>query len=269
MFTTVVTQTSVFSAGTVVTGVTSASSQSNTNIGPIVGGVVGGVGGLALFAVVIFFFLRWRRQKSLDDEFDGDFDPRHVAATGVRRNDTFGGTLPRINVLPEEDDGMSGRLAASDLGIRGTVTPFYDARPVPQQEMSEKARILAAQNNNYGYAEAGPSHHTPPLTFPVPQATSAGSSSIDGGHNAPYAPTVASSSTGGYYSRVPMQPQQQQRLYSPPGSDVGSSRGGKERDSAAVVSNPEESSDVIVHQDGGRVDEIPPSYDSIPADERR
>jgi hypothetical protein len=253
----------VLPPGTVVSSVSSTSSQSSTNVAAIVGGVVGGVGGIAVLIIAIFLCMRWRKRKELDDVFDGDFDPGRVTTAGGRPSGPSApGTLPRINVPLEEDDGMGGRLAASDLGIRGTVQPYYEARPryapQPQAEMSEKARILAAQNTSYGFPQAGPSQTSRPQT----------GSSSDANYNAPYTPTVGSSSTGGYYTRVPMQ-QQQPPFSSPPGSDsASSSRGTKDRERTAVVSNPEENPEIVVHQDGGRVLEIPPSYDSIPADER-
>jgi len=251
----------VLPPGTVVSSVSSASTQSSTNVAAIVGGVVGGVGGIAVLLIAIFLCMRWRKRKELDDVFDGDFDPGRVTTAGGRTSGASApGTLPKINLPLGEDDGMGGRLAASDLGIRGTVQPFYEARPryapQPQPEMSEKARTVAAQNSSYGFPQAGPSQISRPQT----------GSSGDANYNVPYTPTVGSSSTGGYYTRVPMQ-HQQQPFSSPPGSN-SSSRGAKERERTAVVSNPEENPEIVVHQDGGRVLEIPPSYDSIPADER-
>lgn len=234
---------------------------------------MGGVGGLALFALIVFLFMRWRRKRALDDEFDGDFDPGRLAVAGGRSGGPpAGGTLPKIAVLPEEDDGMGGRLAASDLGIRGTVTPFYNPNTgaLPQQEMSEKARMSVAQNAGNAYSPAGSSHgspHSPPVTFPMPQIPPAAGSSTDAGYA--YSPSVGSSSTGAYYTRVPLQPQQHQ-FHSPPTSEPSSSsRGDKEPNHSPFVSNPEENANLVVHQDGGRVVEIPPSYDSLPPNERR
>lgn len=208
--------------------------------------------------------IRWQKKRDLDKEFDGDFDPRRTAA-GDRTSSAaaLGGTLPNIHV-PEEDDGMGGRLAASDLGIRGTVTPFFD--PMQNQpQMSEKARLMAHDDNSLH--QAGPSNRAQsPVAFPVPHPASIiGSSSSDAG----YQPPSGSSSVGGYYSQTPMQPQpqqQQQRYYSPSSSEVASSRGAKEREGRPIVANPDS---VIVHQDGGRLEEIPPTYDSLPAEERR
>ena len=213
--------------------------------------------------LLIYIVIRWQKKRNLDREFDGDFDPGRTAAGGRTSGGALGGTLPNIHV-PEEDDGMGGRLAASDLGIRGTVTPFYDPRQTPQ--MSEKARLMGPQDNNSLRQAGASSHHGhSPVMLPVPRAASVhGSSSSDAG----YEPTAGSSSAGGYFSRTPMEPQQpqQHQYHSPTSSDVASSRGAKEREGRPTVANPDQ---VIVHQDGGRLEEIPPTYDSLPAEDRR
>jgi len=208
--------------------------------------------------------IRWKKKRNLDKEFDGDFDPRRTAP-GDRTSSAaaLGGTLPNVHV-PEEDDGMGGRLAASDLGIRGTVTPFYDPRQ-NQTQMSEKARLMAYEDGNF--QQEGPSNRAQsPITFPIPHSASmVGSSSSDAG----YQPTVRSSSISGYYSQTPMQPQQQQqqqRYYSPTSSEVASSRGAKDREGRPTIANPDQ---VVVHQDGGRLEEIPPTYDSLPPEDQR
>ncbi|KAF8634565.1 hypothetical protein AX17_004155 [Amanita inopinata Kibby_2008] len=335
VFTTVLSQTTIFAPGSTAT---SRPNHSTTNIGAIVGGVVGGVGGLAVLLLVVFLLLRWRKKKSLDDEFDGNFDPGRLAA-GQKGSATMGGTLPNISLNEIEDDGMGGRLAASDLGIRGTVTPFvYGSQQGQgsQSEMSEKARMMAAHNGSHGHSQSShgasqaqgsslSSPYPPPQSppFPVPN-TIAGSTSSEGG----YAPT--GSSVYGYYSQGPVQPHQQHHYPQPfrsgqsssPGPSFGSgsvhgqgypnegpsiSGAGaasmtpfdstaKEREAAverrAHVANPGSenmnrpagSSDVVVHQDGGRLDlgrghelpddgeaqqEIPPTYDSLPPEARR
>jgi len=258
-YTTVLTETTTLAAGS---SASSGSSSHQTNTGAIIGGVVGGVGGLAALLLIIFLMIRWQRKRDLDKEFDGDFDPRRTAAGDRTSNATaFGGTLPNVHV-PEEDDGMGGRLAASDLGIRGTVTPFFDPRQ-NETQMSEKARLMATEDA--GFYQAGPSNRAQsPVTFPVPRTASViGSSSSDAG----YQPTVGSS-VGGYYSQTPMQPQQQRHYHSPSSSEIASSHGAgaKEREGRPTVANPDQ---VVVHQDGGRLEEIPPTYDSLPAEDRR
>ena len=223
-----------------------------------------GVGGLAALLLFIFLMIRWQKKRNLDREFDGDFDPGRTAAGGRTSGGALAGTLPNIHV-PEEDDGMGGRLAASDLGIRGTVTPFYDPRQRTPQ-MSEKARLMAPDGNSFNQAGPSANRGHSPVGSPVPHTASVyGSSSSDAG----YEPTAGgSSSAGGYFSQTPMQPQpqQQQQYYSPASSEVTSSRAAKEREGRPILVNPDQ---VVVHQDGGRLEEIPPTYDSLPAEDRR
>ncbi|PFH50274.1 hypothetical protein AMATHDRAFT_61484 [Amanita thiersii Skay4041] len=283
-YTTIVTQTTVIAPG----GATASSSSNSgsTNVGAIVGGVVGGVGGLAALVLLAFLFLRWRRKNKLDDEFDGNFDPVRVGGASSGRDGGFGGTLPNIDIN-EEDDGMGGRLAASGLGIRGTVTPFtHDASQQP--EMSEKARLAyAAQgHDSLSQVPSFPPAHSPSHSMGRPGPTSVSS---EGG----YAPTAGSSSVYGHYTQPHMQPYQQQQYPQVYGSSHSTSpgptstgagsilghgynetivsgpaaggssdaRSAKEREAATErrpqVANPEgygnNNSGIIVHQDGGRL----------------
>ena len=78
----------------------SGSGKSHT--GAIVGGVVGGVVGLALLGLLgLWAFRRYRKQKRLEDFFDGNFDPDRVVAGGTEKKKGRkgpGGTLPDVQV---------------------------------------------------------------------------------------------------------------------------------------------------------------------------
>lgn len=54
-----------------------SSGGSGTNTGAIVGGVVGGVGAIALFAVAILLFLRMRRKKKTEDVSPPEYEATH------------------------------------------------------------------------------------------------------------------------------------------------------------------------------------------------
>ncbi|EGN92076.1 hypothetical protein SERLA73DRAFT_191659 [Serpula lacrymans var. lacrymans S7.3] len=140
-----------------------------------------------------------------------------------------------------------------------------------------------------GAAGAVPGRTTSPLSSPSHYTTSE--------HT--YYPQSTSDASGYYPYRQPMMPSQQiggvlapgsaySHGHSPPESvsgRSGSAREAKEREAAArfgggrgglglaTQHEGEDADGVVVHRDGGRVDdvnprEIPPTYDSIPADGR-
>ncbi|KAJ7675401.1 hypothetical protein B0H17DRAFT_135745 [Mycena rosella] len=223
---------------------------------------------------------------------------------------TTGGTLPRMNIDEDEDDGMGNRLPHSTIG-GGIVTPF----------------AYTPTASAYGSSRS----QTPPMPTGSPPPMSQ--------YSQDYAPTLSS---GGYYTAVPQQHAQAVGGYYPPAapSSSGSSgnpRSAKEREARRsagfAVANPsheyeprtmsgayddqyqeylragphnarnsqgeyhdsspplsptastsvagQRTSGVIVHQDGGRVDpieenireeeadEIPPTYDSLPSEQRK
>ncbi|KAJ6621149.1 hypothetical protein B0H10DRAFT_2018968 [Mycena sp. CBHHK59/15] len=316
-FTTVIEQTSTIAAGTTVAA-SSVTSNSSSHTGGIVGGVIGGLTFLAIVAAAVLWFRRRSRYKS---EFDGNFDParvnspRPVSAGPEMVSHVTGGTLPRMNIDDDEDDGMSGRLPHSTVG-GGIVTPFTYSPTISTNGLLARSQ-------------------SPPIPGFSPPPMS--QHSQDG-----YAPTT--SSAGGYYTAVPQQTQAVGGYYPPPApSSSGSSgnqynpRSAKEREALGArrspglgVANPPQeneprsmsrnydeqyqaylqdgpqnasrrsliggkepatppmsptasssgasrrTSGVLVHQDGGRVDpaetvsedvdEIPPTYDSIPAE---
>jgi hypothetical protein len=274
--------------------------SSSTNIGAIVGGVVGGLAALALLVLLGLWF-RGRRRF---DEFDGDFDPDRVQ----------NGTGPKP-ALP------------LDLGADTTITPFVPPNPNANMQqyqhgptvtgtshssshMSEKQQFYAdgsrrplSESSQYSQGAVAPgmgmglaADWRGPSPGPSPMSD-AGRSSLSGSNsNSMYSTSSAPLQPNGRYtkdreamryapgglalatqleSEEPSEypHQQQQGVYGPP-TDAGPSR----RQSAGVV----------VHQDAGRIrtkeeeaeeerqrqrqriqeeealpEEIPPTYDSI------
>lgn len=107
-----------------------------------------GILSLALLGVLAFFFTRRRRQKRIQKEFDGNFDPaatdkRSSTFTSVRGPlggpDDGGGTLPNVGTDEEllHDDGMGGRL--SDIGGIPFILP--PSSPTSRTSADEPRRI--------------------------------------------------------------------------------------------------------------------------------
>ncbi|KAJ7751277.1 hypothetical protein DFH07DRAFT_826743 [Mycena maculata] len=309
--TTFVQTTSTISAGTTITPSSSTAKQPVSHTGAIVGGVIGG---LAFLGLLAGGFLWYRRRSRYKSEFDGNFDPAVVSGTRpistgsqMLAAHTTGGTLPRMNIDEDDDDGMGGRLPHGAAG-GGIITPFTYAPSV----------------SGYGSSRS----QSPPMPSGSPPPMS--QYSHDG-----YPSTL--SSAGGYYTAVPQQPQAIGGHYPPatPSSSSSSTynpQSAKEREvlgargAGLAVANPSHENEsrffsgssydeqyqaylragpqnarsssppispttsssgpgqrsnggVLVHQDGGRVepaetvreeaDEIPPTYDSLPSGERK
>ncbi|KAJ6503320.1 hypothetical protein C8R47DRAFT_1192929 [Mycena vitilis] len=215
-YTTVVQITSTVAAGsTVVANKSSAPAASHT--GAIVGGVIGGIAFLAIVAGVLVWLRRRSRYRS---EFDGNFDPARVTGTrpvssgpDMIQHHTTGGTLPRMDIGDDEDDGMGGRLPHSMVG-GGIVTPF----------------AYTPAGSAYGPSTRSQS---PPMPSGSPPPMSQYSQPSQ------YSQDTAPSSVGGYYTAVPQQAQAVGGYYPPPPpSSSGSSgnhynpRSAKEREAA-------------------------------------
>lgn len=269
----------------------------SSNTGPIVGGVVGGIGGLALLALLIWFL----RRRAKRDEFDGDFDPdrvvRHSSGQGL---DLAG---PETNVTPfqlgQPGFGTGGPPSvATSAGAAGFgAGPGHGgapmSMPLPQHEMAQHGGPAylgaagAGGQSAYDQYAYGGANANGPLT-PTSGSSSSGYgppvSAAHGYAGAAYAPSVAPTATSGsHYSQ------------SQSGVTPSSGRSAKEREALAarngragqlhLANHPEGEeaapveSEVVQHRDGGRVPppradsgsspaEIPPSYDSIPREDR-
>jgi hypothetical protein len=143
------------------------------------------------------------------------------------QNHTTGGTLPRMDIDEDEDDGMGGRLPHSAVG-GGILTPFAYTPTVSAYGTSSRSQSPPV-----------PSGSPPPMS----------QHSQDG-----YTPTL--SSAGGYYTAVPQQAQAVGGYYPPAPSSSGSSgnqynpRNAKEREAAGgrrsgnfAVANPSHEND--------------------------
>lgn len=161
VFTRTLSITTTIAPGTVITETPVSRSQSGTsNIGAIVGGVVGGIAALAILALLLFFCMRKRRK----DEFDGNFDPAHVNSV----KGGGGGTLPKIDLGEggllgngagevEEDDGMGGRIASGADG-GGIIVPyaFQPSTPIHGgQQYQNQQYPQMQQMANIGVAAGG------------------------------------------------------------------------------------------------------------------
>lgn len=237
-----------------------ASSGTTSRTGAIAGGVVGGVVGLALLAVLTWFLLRRAKQRRIEKEFDGNFDPDRFARPS---GSAPGGTLPNVGST-DDDDGMGGRLAASTVG-GGVVSPYglYQSTPSESPPRSPQPMSQFSHNDatttSSGYAPYDPySNPHSPSQMPVPMPVA------------------------GIYNQGPPSDTSSPSAYSRPSGVIPSA---KEREAMSQqgrfnVINPDiqenyvapSSSSVLVHQDGGRLDnqspssardEIPPTYDSL------
>ncbi|KAJ7435945.1 hypothetical protein FB451DRAFT_1379178 [Mycena latifolia] len=263
--------TSTIPAGATITTSSAPSSplNSHTGAGGVVGGAItGGVALLLLAGLGVWFLRKRARENRLKDEFDGNFDPRRTMAP----------TLPRLADGEEGDDGVSGRLAGSSVG-GGVLTPFMAGAGVG----------AAHQHQQHGQPPYGEQQYCDPQGSQDYVGGGGYETGSEGGLGSPPvghenypgpAMSVGGSSSGGGYPN-PVGAKQREAMgmglgVANPGPNphpemsmagVGGSGGG-----TPPLPNPhspgEGPSGVVVHQDGGRVDEmreIPPTYDSNPA----
>ncbi|CAK5263172.1 unnamed protein product [Mycena citricolor] len=271
--------TSTIPAGATITPSSTASNSapaSNSHAGAIAGGVVGGVAALLIAGFLLWFFNKRSKERRLQEEFDGNFDPGR----------TTGPTLPRMSIagtpgleegatgpLGETDDGVGGRLAGSDIGA-GVVTPFPASAAYHQQPYAQQPQM--AQYGNYpassvsGYDDM----HSPTANngFYYPGASSTAPSVVP--------PPSSNGSSGGYYSN-PMSAKEREvresrfSVANPTGMHMPMPAPSTDMPNLPNPHSPAGSAGsggVVVHTDGGRVlppdqdqpmREIPPTYDSI------
>ncbi|KAJ7435941.1 hypothetical protein FB451DRAFT_1417763 [Mycena latifolia] len=274
--------TSTIPAGATITTSSAPSSplNSHTGAGGVVGGAItGGVALLLLAGLGVWFLRKRARENRLKDEFDGNFDPRRTMAP----------TLPRLADGEEGDDGVSGRLAGSSVG-GGVLTPFMAGAGVGAAHQHQQhgqppygeQQYCDPQGSQYyvgggGYETGSEGGVWSPTTatshYPASSASSyparLGSPPVGHANYPGPAMSVGGSSSGGGYPN-PVGAKQREAMGMGLGmsmAGVGGSGGG-----TPPLPNPhspgEGPSGVVVHQDGGRVDEmreIPPTYDSNPA----
>ncbi|KAI5891833.1 uncharacterized protein SCHCODRAFT_02630148 [Schizophyllum commune H4-8] len=266
------------------------SGGSKSHTGAIVGGVVGGVVGLALLGLLgLWAFRRYRKQKRLEDFFDGNFDPDRVVAGGTEKKKGRkgpGGTLPDVQLDEEEAGGARlGGATMTDNGA-GVVTPYaYTSEPQGSQYGTSSdhsgAALIGGAARSHSSASGGsqdynrqsvpfalqPGHQPGAPGFPQPEVAGAtGVAYSTNDHSAhPASEAGRSSSSGGVWgAHAPARRMSAGGAsgYAGPGYIMSN----KERERLSVA-NPGPS-DVFVHQDAGEVTsgEIPPTYDSIRRD---
>lgn len=301
MVTTVVETTSTIPAGSVIPVGAAVKGNDNARVRAIVGGVVGGLAALILLGVVAVFYIRRQRQKRIEKEFDGNFDP---SATD-KRSSTFnsirgpvttgdiGGTLPNV-VNDDEllDDGMGGRLAPSVVG-GGVISPFnlrqvtpplpspvsrtsaddprrisserafYSGRVSPQTTGSSAYNPYA----NYGGYPASrrpisPSSSHPPSSFSYPSVN------VYTNPDRPASPSSGSDYTPSQSSVTSSAKEREARsgyALSNPDPDANPFNGvTQEQRTSYIRTGPSLRSAARQDRDGEDLTEIPPTYDSVP-----
>jgi len=235
-----------------------------------VGGTVGGVAAFIALLLAAWLIARRRRR----NDFDGDFDPDRVA--GPTRH---GG---RQSLVPDGPDG-------------GEVTPYVMANqnrsPALPQMGEHDAGVpaaLIAGGAAYGAtahqraslsnpSEAGyPQSESSYLPNPYPASSDISDSAYgQGRQDQPRSPTLGTTSVYSQFSQP--RSAKEREAYA---QRHGVAGGSTQRPLMLATSSEEDTeSQVIVHQDGGRIPEndrneeqvekeIPPTYDSLPQEER-
>lgn len=220
---------------------------SSSNTAAIAGGVVGGAIGILALILIVFLILKRRKRR---DDFDGNFDPDMLEPERLGGSATRPGAMPNVDLIGAE------------------VTPFqYNSEVAPQKGYGQQPQMVQ---------RAG---------MPAPL--------IGGGGSGYGASDVHSSTTGSHYPTTITDQSvtgiRNADFRGPsPGHSLGTSGtfpSSKERELAIEggrlrVANGERGEGgsgqggVVQHRDGGRLqpqgnpEEVPPSYDSIPPDER-
>jgi hypothetical protein len=228
---------------TIIVVPTSASSGGSSNTGAIVGGVAGGI--VALLAVFIIGLFYWRRNRRRDD-FDGNFDPdrvvRHVGDT-----DLGGGA----EVTPYQYEPRAGSVTSGPSSPTFSGSGNGNGNGSMRQYRDSQALLGSSIHDALGAPTATSGSHYAPTS-----SDSASAHPASSGHGR----------TGSFGSSGVSQPY---RPLSSKEREALRQRG----EGLGLASAPEEGDEVIQHADGGRIEpvpataprEIPPSYDSIPA----
>lgn len=261
-------------------GATGSSSSSNSNtsnshVGAIIGGVVGGLAALGIIGLLVFCLLRRQRH---EDDFDGNFDPDRVVV-----HSSGGGTLPHIDLgaevtpyayAPHNDVGQPA-MSQYNYGespysppMRSMSPPYPIPSPYQRPPSDYNMSSVPGPASDTSGSQYGPSIGQ----YSLPAG--AGLAALPPGARSP-SPTNTSSTT----PSQPRSAKEREALVARYGRSggLGLSTQHEEpvHDDVRAGAGSGGNEGVVVHQDGGRVreedqppTEIPPTYDSIPADER-
>lgn len=234
---------------------------------------------LAVIGLLILFCIR--RKKNQDD-FDGNFDPDRVLG-----HSSGGGTLPQVDLGDDEaaaatpyayqrSDGMSQYGGSSSYPIAAGAA------------LGASARSAGSTSPSHYPSSEDQSNHMPTSPAHQPMSSiSSGSNYAPYGNLPPGAGRAASPSPGQLLYDNPISSKEREAQAARYGSRnqlglvtqadepqdprMSLGRGGSGQGSIG-------SGNIVVHQDGGRVQvphndheppsEIPPTYDSIPTDDR-
>ncbi|KAJ2918833.1 hypothetical protein MD484_g1621, partial [Candolleomyces efflorescens] len=159
-FTTFIAVTTVIAPGTVISTTARPVGAKSNNTGAIVGGVVGGIGGLVLLALLGWFLVRRKRKAELDEHFDGNFDPEHVtaAATGASHHHRPPG-------------GLGGAAAGGVLAHHRKNSSLGEQQqqqrvPVNLDDTNSQMSMLGGAMTYQSGAPSTTSHY-PPSTYPA------------------------------------------------------------------------------------------------------
>lgn len=247
-------------------------STSSSHVAAIAGGTVGGVCGLVILLALAWFLARRRHR----DDFNGDFDPDSVAV-----GHASGG---RQSLIPDGPNGAEVTpFVMREQGRHPTLPQIgdHDAE-IPAALMAGGAARYATSGQDrqsYTSPSDGGYPQTESSYTPNPYATSSGrSESAYGGPGGmagvpPRSPTQGTTSVYSQFSQP--RSAKEREAYAQRHGAVG---GSGQRPLVLATSSEEDESPVVVHQDGGRVPdqheertaerEIPPTYDSLPVNER-
>jgi hypothetical protein len=258
-----------------------AAKGSNSHVAAIAGGAVGGAAALLLLIALGWCIARRRRK----DDFDGDFDPDSVG-TFQRGRQTLvpdGPTGAEVTPFPFGDNAISNGgyppqmaehngMGMAAAGVAGLGVGAAGAAAMNHHSRSG-SRHLSGSESEYPQTEGS--------YLPSPYGEHYQQQPYDMAAISPQgaAPTQTSASSE-YSHPTASQPRSAKEREAYAQRYGNSSAGGSGNLHLATIP-PEErddqSSNVLVHQDGGRYRaeepvttprEIPPTYDSLPHDER-
>lgn len=221
-----------------------SSSGSSSNTGAIAGGIAGGV--VAVVALIIVGLFFWRRNRRRD-EFDGNFDPDRVVRH-AGHTDLAGAEVTPYQYDPSTTGGLTSGPSSPTFSGTGSMGQYRDSQ----------ALLGSIMDGRGGAATATTGSHYAPTSSDAASAHPGGSSH-------------AHSSSLGSGPGFPLgQP------YRPLSSKEREALRQRGEGGLGLASALEEGEgEVLQHADGGRVaeiipppsrpQEIPPSYDSIPA----